>query len=522
MKTKKIYAVIASLIIGLTAAGCSSSDSSADSAAAASVTQSSSVSKSVESSDTSGVVTAAANISASDSEQFTKRDLKQEADLEGAIYLTAADGKTLDVTEEGVYVISGSAKNCTVRVETDKEAKVQLVLDGATIENDDFPAIYVVSCDKCFITSTENGSSLSVTGTFRADGDTNTDAVIFAKDDIVLNGKGTLTVTSAEGNGISCKDDIKITGGSYVINTEKDSIEANDSILIADGSFEITSSKDGLHAENDEDDSTGIVSIAGGTFKITAKSDAIQGTALAEIGGGSFELKGAEGIEATVVRINDGEISITASDDGVNASQKSSSVGTPLFEMNGGSLTIVMGSGDTDAIDVNGNVTVNGGTIDITVPQTGMCESFDYDGTAKFNGGTIIVNGSEVSEIPTPKMMGGGKGGRNGGGFRPFDGGAGRGDMNSDGTDTEGSDTARPGRMQNGEMPEGYDEDFPGKFKDGELPEDFKERFGGEMPEEFKERFDGEMPEGFEGRRNKNRNKTEDISETSDDSIQTV
>ncbi|MBQ6907578.1 MAG: carbohydrate-binding domain-containing protein, partial [Clostridia bacterium] len=35
-----------------------------------------------------------------------------------------------------------------------------------------------------------NTSTLSVTGTFTADGDTNTDAVIFSKDDLVLNGTG--------------------------------------------------------------------------------------------------------------------------------------------------------------------------------------------------------------------------------------------------------------------------------------------------------------------------------------------
>ena len=41
---------------------------------------------------------------------------------------------------------------CTVRIEADKEAKIQLVLDGVSITNDDFPAIYVVSADKVFIT----------------------------------------------------------------------------------------------------------------------------------------------------------------------------------------------------------------------------------------------------------------------------------------------------------------------------------------------------------------------------------
>lgn len=77
------------------------------------------------------------------------------------------------------------------------------------------------------------------------------------------------------------------------------------------------------------------------------------------------------------------------------------------MEFNGGDITIVMGRGDTDAVDANGNIIVNGGKIDVTAQTS----SFDYDGKAEFNGGTIIINGTQVSEIPQ-SMMGGGMGGR--------------------------------------------------------------------------------------------------------------
>ena len=88
------------------------------------------------------------------------------------------------------------------------------------------------------------------------------------------------------------------------------------------------------------------------------------------------------------------------------------------MEFNGGNITITMGQGDTDAVDSNGSVYVNGGTLNITAQMS----SFDYDRTAEFNGGTIIINGSEVSEIPQSMM--GGPGGGFGGGF-----GGGRGDF---------------------------------------------------------------------------------------------
>lgn len=74
-------------------------------------------------------------------------------------------------------------------------------------------------------------------------------------------------------------------------------------------------------------------------------------------------------------------------------------------------LTIKMGSGDTDAVDSNGNIYVNGGTLDLTANSP-----FDYDGTAKYTGGTIIVNGQTVNSI-TNQMMGGAGGFGAQGGF---------------------------------------------------------------------------------------------------------
>ena len=347
---------------------------------------------------------------------YTKRDLEQTADTSEAQRITASDNKTVSITEEGVYVISGSAENFTVKVDADEQAKVQLVLGGVDIENEDFPAIYVLSADKVFVTTTDSDNSLTVSGEFTSDGENNTDAVIYSKDDLVLNGTGTLNVTSNYGNGITCKDDMKITGGTYNVKSALDAFEANDSISISDGTFNIATNKDGFHCENDE--AEGTITISGGTFTINGMSDGIQACAVLQIDGGDFDITASEGLEATYVLINDGNISISASDDGINGSNKSSAAGTPAVEINGGSMTITMSGGDVDAIDVNGNITVSGGTIDISYPQQGPSEAFDYDGTATYNGGTIIINGSQVDSIPQSSMMGGGFGGGGRGGGR--------------------------------------------------------------------------------------------------------
>ena len=348
------------------------------------------------------------------SDMFTNRDLEQTADTTDAETITAESGKTAEITKAGVYVISGTAENFTVKVNAGDDDKVQLVLDGLSVTNDSTPAIYVVNADKVFVT-TSSDSTLSTTGTFTADGDTNTDAVIYSKDDIVLNGTATLTINSTA-NGITGKDDLKVTGGTYKITSSADAIEANDSIRISGGDFTISSSKDGLHAENSDDNTLGYIYISGGTFDINAASDGIQGTTVTQIDGGTFTINSSEGIESTYIQINGGKINITASDDGVNAASKSTAE-TVAFEMTGGELSITMGSGDTDAVDSNGNVTVSGGTINITCPTQGTAESFDYDGTATFTAGTLIINGEQVDSIPTPMMMGGGMRGGNMGGF---------------------------------------------------------------------------------------------------------
>lgn len=343
------------------------------------------------------------------SDMFTSRDLEQEADLSEAQSYTITDGQTIEITTKGVYVIAGTAKNASIIVNAGNEDKVQIVLDGVSITNDSTPCIYVKSADKVFVTTTGTDNTLAVTGTFTADGDTNTDAVIFSKDDLVLNGTGTLTIQSSD-NGITSKDDLKITGGTINITCSADALEANDSIRIADGTINIKTSKDALHAENDDDDTVGFVYICGGTLNVQSDDDAIHATTIIQIDGGELNLTAHEGLEATWIQINDGTINIEASDDAINASYKSAKI-TPVAEFNGGYVTIVMGSGDTDAVDSNGNLVITGGTLDITAQSP-----FDYDGACEKTGGTLIVNGTETDTISNQMMGGhGGKGGMGGG-----------------------------------------------------------------------------------------------------------
>lgn len=383
---------------------------------------------------------------------FTERDLCLTPDLTDAVEINAASNTEYTINSKGVYYLTGKADNFTVTVDADKNDKVQIVIEDTEISNDSFPVIYVKSADKCFI-SPLGENTLSVNGDFTSDGDTNTDAVIYSKDDIVLNGTGALNINSPYGNGISVKDDLKATGGIYNIECKLDGIEVNDSISVCAGEFSINSDKDAIHCENSDDDTLGSVYIQNGNFNLYAESDGIQATSSLVIDGGTFNITASEGLESTYIQINGGDIYIEASDDGINASRKSTAYDV-LVEFNGGNTTIVMGAGDTDGVDANGSIIVNGGTIDITGNST-----FDYDVSAEHNGGTVIVNGDEVDEIPQSVI----------GGF----GGGHRGDFGDVNFDDEFKPPFDDSEFDKEHKPPFENGDFDGEhkppFKDGEF-----------------------------------------------------
>ncbi len=340
-----------------------------------------------------------------ESELFSKRDLTQTADLSEATTVDVSDGGTVKITEAGVYVLTGSAKNACVVVDAGDDDKVQLVLDNVSIANDSQPCILVENADKVFLTSAEgSANSLTVSGKFTGD----EDAAVYSRDDLVLNGLGAVTISSAK-DGVRSGDDLKLTGGTWTMTASGSALKAHDGIYAYDGTYAVTAGSDGLHAEDNDDDTAGSIVIDGGSFTIKASDDGIHATTSVTVNGGSIAITAAEGIEATQVIINDGTVSIKATDDGINAGRKSASLSVKI-EINGGEIAISMGAGDTDAVDSNGDLIISGGTINITAQSP-----FDYDGTCTHTGGTIVVNGKQTDTI-TNQMMGGGmRGGQMGG-----------------------------------------------------------------------------------------------------------
>ncbi len=319
-------------------------------------------------------------------DRFSDSDLLQEADLQGAVTMTVSDGAQLTIDSAGVYVLSGTASEACVTVKAGKKDRVQLVLDGVSITNESAPCISIQKADRVIVTTTESRNELAVTGYFTG----SEKAAIYAGKDLTLNGKGSLSIRSSK-DAVTVKGDLRITGGTYDITCGDAAFDARDSIRVLDGQITVNACKDGLHAENNKNDTLGCVYIAGGSISVVCEDDAVHGNAVIQIDGGDIVLQGHEGLESTWIRLNGGTVSVTASDDGINAGRKSSAY-EPTVEINGGTMSVVTTTAKCDAIDANGDILIRGGSIDITSGRP-----FDCDGTIEWTGGQITVNGREVS-----------------------------------------------------------------------------------------------------------------------------
>ena len=221
----------------------------------------------------------------------------------------------------------------------------------------------------------------------------------------ISNTSSELLEESASSKGIKANTGIIIEGGILNINSCDDSLHTNDSLIIDGGTLEIQSGDDGIHSDN-------TLEINGGNINVS---------------------KSYEGIESESITINNGEIYVASSDDGINASGSSTSEemtppsgnnipdssqnsdgtsskmqgtgqgagsgmpgigessGTGVLTINGGFITV---DASGDGIDVNGCATMTGGTVIVNGPENNGNGALDYDGTFEVSGGVLIAAGS--------------------------------------------------------------------------------------------------------------------------------
>lgn len=354
---------------------------------------------------------------------FSKRDLSGAYDEDECSVITLRDGgsttdgkgveidgDTVTIKEEGVYRIDGTLMNGMLIVDVDKKQKVQLVLNGVNIKSDTSAPIYVKQADKVFVTLADKAENMLANGgSFVAIDENHIDAVIFSKDDLTLNGTGSLTVLAPAGHGVVSKNDLVITGGNYEITAASHGLSGKDSVAVANGSFRVTAGKDAVHSVNDDDDAAGWVYIEDGTFFFDAQGDGIEALNEINIAGGTLTVaKSYEGLEARLINISGGTIDITASDDGINATDKRISAQEAEAEnvqdfggkkaphndanihISGGVVRI---DAEGDGIDSNGHLMVSGGGTYVLGSSDTGDGALDYDLSATITGGIVVAAG---------------------------------------------------------------------------------------------------------------------------------
>lgn len=235
----------------------------------------------------------------------TKADKSETNETKAASSGVSISGNIITISKEGTYVLSGALSEGQIVVDADS-AKVQLVLDNVDITCASSAAIYVKNADKTFITLAEGSENILMnTAEYEAIDDNNIDAVIFSKDDLTLNGKGTLTINSEYGHGIVSKDDLKLVSGICNITAKKHALSGKDSVRIAAGTYNLTSGKDGIHSENADDDEKGFVYIASGDFTIESAGDGIDASYVVQIDDGDFDITAGGGAENATKTHND-------------------------------------------------------------------------------------------------------------------------------------------------------------------------------------------------------------------------
>ncbi len=323
-----------------------------------------------------------------DSAMFSENDLSGEFDRKNATEITltengaAIDGsgayaiqQSIHITGGGNFILSGQTGNGSVTVDTDKKSTVRILLDGVDISCNNGAALRIEQAKKVFLTLAENTENVFRTGD--ASDDETVDGAIYARDDLTVNGAGTLKVSSDFRHGIVCNDDLVIVGGTLSITAKQDGIHANDSVRICDAAIEIHAGDDGITASNDDD--TAYIYVKSGNISIP---------------------ECYEGIEAITVTVAGGTLDITPTDDGINANGNGEN---SLIRIDGGSITIENRTGrDADGLDSNGDIQINGGKLFVSVTGSGTNNAIDYGSE---NGGTCVINGGTVIACGSSSMM---------------------------------------------------------------------------------------------------------------------
>lgn len=350
------------------------------------------------------------NVSVSDSsDESASADVKAKITLSNNSISAEGDGvevvdKTITINSGGTYEVSGTLEDGQIIVDSADEINVYIVFNGVDISCSNSAPIYVKSAKNTIITLADNSENYLSDGSEYLYEELNDDgtvtdepsACIFSKDDLTINGNGTLNVVGNYNNGIASKDDLKITAGTVNVTAVNNGLKGKDSITIKGGEITVNSTGDGVKSDNTEDTTKGYIIIEGGSLNITSGGDGIQAETTLTISDGDINIVSGGGSSNAATHAESFQMgpwanpsNTSSSSSSETGSAKALKAGTALT-VDGGNITI--DSAD-DSIHTNDTVTINGGYIVIDVAGDGV----DSNGSITMTNGTVIVNGPENS-----------------------------------------------------------------------------------------------------------------------------
>ncbi len=292
----------------------------------------------------------------------------------------AVNGSKITITAAGVYALSGKLDNGQILVDVQDKGTVKLVLNGAEINSADNAPIYAKNAGKTIVSLQEGTQNVVTDGKNYVLADAATDepsAAIFSKDNLTINGTGKLTVRANYKDGITSKDDLKITAGNIQIYSADDGIVGRDMIAVKGGNITIEATGDGIKSTNDTDAAKGFIALEGGTFAIKAGADGIQAETSLLITGGNFTVLSNGGSANGTAKMGDnrqnplgqkGNATTTKTDETESQSAKGIKASADIT-ISGGTFSI---DSSDDAIHSNNSVTIAGGDISIASGDDGI------------------------------------------------------------------------------------------------------------------------------------------------------
>lgn len=310
---------------------------------------------------------------------------------DGAVVI---DGSTITIRAAGVYEISGKLNDGQIFIDAEDDGHVRLVLNGAEINSSSSAPIFVQNAGKAVISleeGTENVLSDGENYVYEKSDDDEPNAALFSKDNLTINGSGSLMVNGNFNDGITSKDELRITGGNIQIKSVDDGLIGRDLLAVKDGNIQIKAGGDGIKSTNDKDADKALIAIEDGTFDIEATNDGIQTETTLLVAKGEFDITTGGGSPETIETNENNPMSppdaTTTTSTETNTDSAKGIKAAVEVAIGGGNFTV---NSLDDAVHSNSSITITGGSMNVTSGDDGI----HADQSLLIKGGDLNVTKS--------------------------------------------------------------------------------------------------------------------------------